>query len=186
MRVTANEIEKMKNNSLPKYERFFFDVLDTIKKRDSKEKKMLFEKAEMQAIANKMTEMFGDKTLSGIERPLDVSIIKSICDALVDSGTDLSNVKLSKTATDSSSIDFSTVAGKIEYWNLMMDVYSSVVKITTDSKTNYDASTKDCVLNLKDSLKKFAFCLKSLRKFLVNQDASTAELIPAIKEYQSI
>lgn len=185
MRVTANEIEKMKNSSLPKYERFFFDILETVKKRDSKEKKMLFEKAEMQAISNKMVELFNDKGLSGIERPVDVSIIKSVCDALIDSGTDLANIKVSKstTAGGAADIDFNTVAGKIEYWNLMMDVYNSIVKLTMDSKANYDAVTKDSVSNLKDNLKKFAFCLKSLRKFLVTQEPTTAELVPVIKDY---
>ena len=181
MRATANEIEKMKNNSLPQYERFFFDMIDSIKKRDSK--KMLFEKAEMQAIINKMTEFSNDNSVSSIERPIDLSIISSICSALVDSGASVSKVVVPKSSTDSNpTVDPTILAGKIEYWNLMMDVYSTFNNLITNTKNNYDTATVEKVSDIQKDLRKYAFCLKSLRKMLLTKDPTVEKLLPTMKD----
>lgn len=181
MRATANEIEKMKNNSLPQYERFFFDMIDNIKKRDSK--KMLFEKAEMQAIINKMTEFSNDKSVNSIERPIDLSIISSICSALIDSGASIAKVTVPKSSTDSSStVDPTVLAGKIEYWNLMMDIYGTFSGLITDTKNNYDPTTIEKVSDIQKDLRKYAFCLKSLRKMLLTKDPAVEKLLPTMKD----
>lgn len=181
MRATANEIEKMKNSSLPQYERFFFDMIDTMKKRDSK--KLLFEKAEMQAIINKMTEFSKDSSVSSIERPIDLSIIGNICSALVDSGASISKVTVPKSSTDSNPVvDPTMLAGKIEYWNLMMDIYGTFSSLITNTKNNYDSATIEKISDIQKDLRKYAFCLKSLRKMLLTKDPTVEKLLPTMKD----
>lgn len=189
MRATANEIEKMKNNSLPQYERFFFDIIDSIKKRD--EKRMLFEKAEMQAIVNKMSEFSKDSSVSSIERPIDISIINTVCNTLVDSGAAISKINIPKpsssnpevkTAGVDPMVDPMVLAGKIEYWNLMIDVYNSFNSIVSDTKNNYETSTIEALSGIQKDLRKYAFCLKSLRKMLLTKDPTVEKLLPTMKE----
>lgn len=182
MRNTVNEIEKMKNNSLPQYERYFFDIMADIKKRNTK--KLIFEKPEMQGIINKIDEFKNDKSVQNIERPIDYALIKEICTALRDSAANVSDIKVTSSGGSADilkSIDASTMAGKIEYWNMVIDIYKIFDSLTSDSKLNYDQKTKESVSGIKEELRRFAFCLMSVRKVLCNKDASLEKLIPTMK-----
>ena len=178
MRTTVNEIEKMKNSSLPTYERYFFNLLGEIKKRNSK--KFVFEKPEMQGIINKIEELKNDKSILNIERPIDYTLIKDFCTAVRDSAANISDIKVSGTTDILKSIDASVLAGKVEYWNLVIDVYTQFSALTADTKLNYDQKTKESVSGIKDELRRFAFCLMSVRK-LVCKDPAIESLIPTMK-----
>ena len=187
MRNTVNEIEKMKNDTLPQYENFFFNVIDEVKKK----KKKVFEKTEMQAIINKMEEMRNDKAIQNIERPIDISIIKDVCSILKDTGTVISDIKVGGATAGTSmtsvvdKIDTSALAGKIEHWNLMLDLYESFSNLVSSSVANYKDDAKTSMSNLKDDLKRVAFCLMSVRKIKVNSDPSISRLIPTMKNISS-
>lgn len=184
MRNTVNEIEKMKNSSLPKYERFFFDIIDAMNKRDSKKK--VLEKAEMVAIVNKMVELKNDSGVSNIERPVDISIIETLCKSLVDSGQHIIKFNVSKDGASTGmdavkTMDPSEFAGKIEYWNLIVGVYGSIIDLTGNDKANYEKGTRDMVNSIKEELRRSVFCLGSIRKILLTNDPALGELLPDLK-----
>lgn len=186
MRLTVNEIEKMKNSSLPKYERFFFDVMKTVKERNSK--KQIFEKGELLSIIAKIKEMEGDISLKNIERPLDISLIKSISDAIQDtclSTVDISVPNAISSAGSTASIDSSVVVGRIETWNLLMDTYETLGNLVHESKNNYDKTVKESFVKIIDNLNKSAFRLMSVRKIATMGDSVADQLIPKMKKISS-
>lgn len=179
MRSTVNEIEKMKNSSLPKYERFFYDMIDEIKKRDSK--KYVFSKSEMIAFTNKMEEFNKDASVENIERPIDISIIKDICKSLTDSGTDIAkfNFPSGSSGVDAAhTMDPSELAGKIEYWNLVINVYNTILNLTSQTKTNYDEAAKKVVTDLKEPLRRTAFMINSVRKVILTKNPALGSMLP--------
>ena len=187
MRLTINEIEKMKNNSLPKYERFFFDMMKSVSERDPKKKSKVFEKGEMQSAISKINEFNSDKSISKIERPLDVQIIQEICNAIKDTATSISDIKIPNiTVGDSSkNIDSSLISGRIENWNLVVELYDLIGKILYNTDRNYDDSSKAIINNISDSMKKYAFRIMSIRKVVTSSDPVADELIPKMKELGS-
>ena len=182
MRNTVNEIEKMKNSALPKYERFFFELLDTMKKRNSKS--YVFDKSEMVAFINKMEEMGKDSSLTNIERPIDISIIKDVSKSLLDSSQDVAkfNFPAGSSGVDvATTMDPSELAGKIEYWNLIINVFNSMSNLTTATKMNYDDTAKRTVTDLKEHLRRTAFMIGSVRKVLITKDPAMEKIIPEMK-----
>lgn len=186
MRLTVNEIEKMKNSSLPKYERFFFDVIDAVKGRNSK--KSILEKGEVQSIVAKINEMTGDTSIKSIERPLDVSLIASLRDAIMDSCAEAANLKVPNAITSSgvtSDIDPSVIAGRIETWNNLVEAFEVLGNLVCDSTRNYDKSTKDDYSGTISQLNKTAFRLMSVRKVATVNDNVADQLIPKMRKISS-
>lgn len=183
MRTTVNEIEKMKNSSLPVYERFFFDTLNKVKERGGKKK--ILEKAEMQAIINKMEEMSNDPGVMNIERPIDIEVIKDICNSIKDSGAKLADMNIKSGSDLLGSIDTAAFAGKIDYWNVMIDLYNSFNTLASSEKANYSSDVKSMVTGIKEDLRRFAYCIKAVRKVICNDNAAMENLIPIMKTIDS-
>lgn len=186
MRLTVNEIEKMKNNSLPKYERFFFDVIDAMKKRDAK--KSLLEKGEIQSIISKIEEMKADNSIKNIERPIDVEIINNLCNAILDTSFDAVGIKIPNVMSVDSekpAVEPSLVAGRVETWNQLMTAYSTLGELIYDNGKGYDKSTKDIITDLSTKLKKHAFKLLSIRRIVTLDDSVADNLIPKMKDIQT-
>lgn len=186
MRLTVNEIEKMKNSSLPKYERFFFDVLEAVNKRDSKKK--IFEKGEIQSVIAKVNELNADSSVAKIERPLDISVIKGLCDSIADTAHSISDIKVPNITTggsSSASADPTMVAGRMETWNLLVEMHELVGNLLFDTGKNYDKDAKETIQNIQDKMKKHAFRLMSIRKVLTMSDTIADQLIPKMRELSS-
>lgn len=168
-----NDIEKMKNDSLPKYEKFFKSVMDGKKK---------FEKGEMDAIKNKIEELMKDKSLDGIERPIDPELVVNLCKLLTASGKSVSSMRITSDEKMLDKITPETFMGYVTYLNTLFDLFETLSKVITNPSMNYKSSTVSELDKSKNDVRNCGFRLRSLRKVLLMEDPDLVEMIPEIRK----
>ena len=171
----VNEIEKMKNNDLPKYTNFFNDIV--------KGKKTL-EVPELQAIINKFKELKNDKNLVNIERPIDQDCLDKLCELCKNSGASIAKFKISTTERFLDKVSAETFTGFVAYWNVISDLMNSLQDFIYDSSKGYGDVTKNSLSNAQKELKGSGFRLKSVRKIILQEDPSVGNLIPEIRSFK--
>lgn len=169
-----NEIEKMKNDKLPEYEKFFNTVTD---------KKKKFDVSDMQAIINKISEMRSDKDLKNIERPIDPAMVEKLCSITKASGKDVANIKISSSEHMLDKISSETFMGYVTYWNVVADLITSIQGAVSDQKANYKGNTINCVKDTQSELRACGFKLRSLRKIMTIEDPGLNDIIPEVKSF---
>lgn len=176
--LTANELEKLQNVDLPKYENFFVDLLST-KAKDSDS----LTKEEITAVGNIIKELLNDKSIDNIERPINKSHIEKVCKLVQSAGTSLSSkMKVAKGEKITDSISIENLSGKILSWNNIVDMMSSLKTLVDSSKYKYDNDCKTVIENTYTDLRSAGFRIKSAKKMLILEDSSLSSLIPEIKE----
>jgi hypothetical protein len=180
LQQVANDIEKMKNNKLPEYEKFFIDIL---KKSGSDAKKDRFKLADLQAMINKFDELSRDKEIESIERPIAAEILESVCNVTKSTAIKIGGMKLdpSKVKSISSVISTEEVTGMIVEWNSIADLMSSVIRLVDKPEMNYREDISLHVNNTIEGIKSVPFKLRSLRLMLLQETASMSGLIPQVK-----
>lgn len=174
LQAVANDIEKLKNNKLPEYEKFFVDILKDEKSKD-KEKKV-FSSPDMQVIINKISEMTRDPEISMIERPLAPDLITNLCNILVNTSSVL--LKDIKSTADLSAED---LANLVVTWNTIVDFQLGLYKLVSKEGLGY---SEDVIVGLQDTsnnIKKFGYKLRALRKVALRNDSTFTGLIPETK-----
>lgn len=172
-----NDIEKMKNDKLPQYEKFFNEVTN-----DSKKKK--FEVSDMRAIINKIAEMKTDKDLKNIERPIDPAMIETLCRITKTSGKDIANIKISSSERLLDKISPETFMGYVTYWNVVADLLTSIQNVVADPVVNYKGNSITCVKETQEDLRNCGFKLRSLRKILLMEDPALGNIIPEVTSFK--
>lgn len=171
----VNDIEKMKNDRLPQYERFFQEVTG---------EKSSFEVADMQAIINKISELKADKELENIERPIDPELVEKLCTIAKNSGGSLTKIKIVSGEKLTNLVSAEAFMGHVSYWNTIADLMTSIETLVGDAKTNYKSNTMAVVRDAQDNLRNIGFKLRSVRKILINEDPALGSLVPNIKSFK--
>lgn len=171
----VNDIEKMKNDKLPKYTTFFNSVVDGKKK---------FEVPDMQAIINKLDELKNDKDLGNIERPIDPACIEKLCKLSKDSGSSITKIKVSTTDKFLDKVSSETFIGYVTYWNTLSDLMTSLQDLVTDSTKGYKDNTASVLKTTQEDLRTSGFKLRSIRKIILQEDPSIGSLIPEIRSFK--
>ena len=173
----VNDIEKMKNDKLPKYTKFFNDIVDG---------KTQFQIPEMQAIINKLSELKGDKEINSIERPIDPECIEKMFKICKASGSSISKIKMAPTDKFLDKISSDTFIGYVTYWNVLADLMTSMQELVMDSTKGY-GNKDNSVSTLKstqEDLKVAGFRLKSFRKIILQEDPALASIVPEIRGFK--
>lgn len=171
----VNDIEKMKNDKLPKYTKFFNKIVDSKKK---------FEVPEMQAVINKLSELKADKDLENIERPIDPACIEKLCKLSKDSGSSITKIKVSTTDKFLDKVPTETFIGYVSYWNTLSDLMTSLQSLISDSTKGYKDDTMSLLKNTQEDLRTSGFKLRSIRKIILQEDPSMGSLIPDIRSFK--
>lgn len=171
----VNDIEKMKNDKLLKYTKFFNEIVDGKKK---------FEVPEMQAVINKLSELKADKDLENIERPIDPACIEKLCKLSKDSGSSITKIKVSTTDKFLDKVPTETFIGYVSYWNTLSDLMTSLQSLISDSTKGYKDDTMSLLKNTQEDLRTSGFKLRSIRKIILQEDPSMGSLIPDIRSFK--
>lgn len=174
MSAVSNEIEKMNNNKLPQYEKFFTSIISGKKE---------FEISDMNSIINKLKELDNDREIDTIERPVDPTVVEKICDIITKSSNNLSSFHISRETPVLKQIPVEKFNGYASYWSYVADAMTSMNKLIEEPKKNYGKETSDTMKNTINNLRKVAFKLKSVRKMLIMEDPSLGNMIPDIKSF---
>lgn len=181
MQLAVNEIEKMKNDSLPKYEKFFNNIIKKESEGKKKENKSVFTKEEVIAINNKLTELKNDKELQKIERPINVDVLRSMFEILKNTGHGVFPEKISSAGNISATIPPEKVATYVVQWNSIVDLVDNIDSILKESRFGYDDSiVQDFGLTTK-ALRGIGWKLRSLRRLIAGELKGADNLIPALK-----
>lgn len=171
----VNDIEKMKNDKLPKYTKFFNEIIDGKKK---------LEVPEMQAIINKLSELKSDKDLEQIERPIDPACIEKLFKLSKDSGSSITKIKVSTTDKFLDKVPVETFIGYVSYWNTISDLMTSIQSLITDSSKGYKDDILALLKNTQEDLRTSGFKLRSIRKIILQEDPSMGSMVPDIRSFK--
>lgn len=169
-----NDIEKMKNDKLPKYEKFFKDITDG---------KKVFETSDIKAIINKIAELKSDNDLKNIEKPIEPGMIETLCDITKASGKGVANIKISSSDKLLDKISSETLIGYITYWNDVTDLITAIHNLVSDPNMNYKGKSLNYIKETEEDLRNCGFKLRSLRRIITLEDPALGNLIPEAKSY---
>jgi len=179
MQTAINEIEKLKNSDLPKYEKFFVDIT---KGTDKKSKKKSFSPEEVNALINKLTEMYNDPALKTIERPVDISVINEIFGIIKTTSTELFPQRFTAGEDLSSKIAPEGMAGIITRWNAITDFVEAIGKIIKTPRFGYKEDATSSLSGLTDALRTSGFKLNSFVKIYTFKNQEIASLLPPLNK----
>lgn len=171
----VNDIEKMKNDRLPKYEKFFSDLANS---------KDIYGIPEMNAIVNKIEELKADKELSQIERPIDPDTLEAICKTMVKSSKSIIKIKVSTTDKIMNKMTPEQFMGNVHHWNTIAELVTTIQSLVGDNSRGYKDKTSQMMNDTRDELKNVAFKLRSLRKIMLNEDPALTSVIPEVKSFK--
>lgn len=166
------DIEKMKNQKLPEYEKYFNEALD-------KKDKGQVESGELKIINEKIKEMMNDPDVNTLECPINSAIISKLCKVL-DNNSNI-GVTISAVSSDIfSCISSDKFIGIVTKWNVLLDLYSSIHEIVNNPTLKYRDITKTELEKLRKKLKKVWFQINTIYKLMVAQNSTVDKLIPTI------
>ena len=182
MQLAINEIEKMKNSTLPEYEKFFTGIIKSeITGSDgNKELKKQFTHEEVNALINKFAELKRDKQIQNIERPIDPDIVLNICNIVRDTGKGLFPTKISSTE-DVTKIPIENLASYVVNWNSIVDLVILVDSILREPKFGYSDKIVNDLNVINKTLRSVGFKLRSIKKMVSGEHPGADKLIPEIK-----
>lgn len=186
MQTAINEIEKMKNDSLPKYEKFFNSIIKKETEGKKKENKSVFTKEEIIAINNKLSELKNDKELEKIERPINVDVMKIIFDILKNTGFNIFPEKVSSSGDISATIPPEKVASYVMQWNSIVHLVDSLESIIKEPRFGYNESTSQDFELAQKALRGIGWKLRSLRRLVSNELKGADSLIPELESIGAV
>ena len=177
----VNDIEKMKNSKVKEYEKFFTEVLNPDKTGEAK--KIRYTDPQLGAISNKLKELLNDKNLENVSRPIDGSVVATLCDNL-DETTSRVSTKVSTSGNFLDSISADKFIADVITWNMIVDITTSIVTLVDSSKMDYFEDTKNKVRNFLMDIRPVGFKIKSVKKLVSQQDPTLGSTIPEIKSIE--
>jgi hypothetical protein len=186
MQLAVNEIEKMKNDSLPKYENFFKEIIKTeiedAEGKKTKELKKQFSHEEINAINNKFEELKRDKGLKNIERPIDPDMMIMVRNLIKHTCRYSFPERIATSENITSIIPTEKMASYAVNWNSIVDLVVNIESIISDSKYGYGENVSENYTVVTKSLRVIGFKLRSIRRIMVGEIGTGADkLIPELK-----
>lgn len=166
---TANELEKLNNDRLPEYTKFFMDMVKS---------KTELTNEEINAITNKVEELNKDPELENIDRPIDSTLISTILDLCKKSVTKNCKVKVSVSDKLTEKIPVGDLAAMIVHFNYTVDFINKISEVTTDSKRHYNSDVADIIEDATTYIRNIGFRLRSVRKIIGAESEGIASTIP--------
>lgn len=185
LQQVANDIEKMKNNKLPEYEKFFIDITTDFDKSGNKKRKDKFQLSDIQAMINKFDELGRDKEIENIERPIPSELLDAVCDITKNTSMGICNIKLSATDKVSKCITSENLISMIVEWNSVSKLMSSIVKLVDSGNMNYRDEIKISVKNSIDKMKNVGYKLRQIRMMSTQDEDITMDLVPKVESISS-
>lgn len=174
----TNEIEKMKNDKLPHFEKFFNGIIiDPATKKE----RAKFEIPELQAISNKLDEFNNEKSLKEIDKPISAEILSKIFSIIDSSSSETKSFRVNSGTDIVSSINIDKFSGYVRTWNNISEVVTKLSKLISDPKRGYKSSTIDELKNLTSTLKSAYFKLNGIKTMINKSDPTVGKLIPELK-----
>ena len=123
-----------------------------------------------------------DKSLDGIERPIDPELVVNLCKLLTASGKSVSSMRITSDEKMLDKITPETFMGYVTYLNTLFDLFETLSKVITNPSMNYKSSTVSELDKSKNDVRNCGFRLRSLRKVLLMEDPDLVEMIPEIRK----
>lgn len=175
MGKVVNEIEKMNNSTLPIYEAFF--------KKMTLDKKS-YQVEDMNLIINKIKELNKDKTLTGIKRPIDSSIMKKMCDIMKSSASNYKNLKVDRNKKPLDQFPIDKFNGMVSYWSYLADLTTEVYNFINKEDYEYEEITVNTVKDTREDLRRSSLKLLAVRRILVIDKPELSKILPEINNLQ--
>lgn len=170
----GNDIEKMTNDRLPEYTKFFTDIANeelTV--------------ANCTLLTNKINEMLADKDISKIDRPIDPVYVDAISSKISETLKKAGKADKISSLTDIANnlaMSPETFVGRVNDWNAISRLMSVLYSTVNDSKKKYSQQTKETMANTKQTCREYFSRLKTFRKGF-SKDPAIANMIPAIEMF---
>ena len=171
----SNELEKLDNSKLPEYTKFFIDITNN---------KTKFDGPEINALTNKINELNRDKDLENIDRPIDDTMIETLCNMISQTSSEFLKVKISTGTSISDVLSVTELTNSISLYNQIIGLMTSLGTIIKDEKRHYSSVSDKCFAVTEENIRKVGFRIKSLSKIMKAENAAVASMIPEISQIQ--
>lgn len=172
MVMTSNELEKLDNDKLPEYTKFFVDITSKATELDG---------PQINSLINKINELNRDKDLENIDRPIDEDMVSTICSLADKTANKFCKVRVSTEDTVTDVLAITNLTNTINTYNQIVDLITALGSVTGDSKRNYKESTAKVLKDEVESIRQIGFRIRSFSKLMKTEDSSLAAVIPPIK-----
>lgn len=169
----ANELDKLDNNRLPEYVKFFVDITKGNEALDI---------ATLVALTNKLNEMTRDKEVSELDRPLDEDIIKNLCSSMEKTVAESGKMKIDiKSKKLTAPEDVTKFTASVNLYNHVSDMLDAVRVMVEDANRNYYESTTKIVATSKSKIDNVGYKLRAVLKLMESDSPGISSVVPRIK-----
>ena len=172
----SNELEKLDNDKLPEYTKFFIDIT---------KKGTQLGGPEINALINKIVELNKDKDLENIDRPIDETMVEKICQISEKTASEFSKKKISTDSTITDVLSVTELANTITLYNQIVKLMGSLGSVVKDTKRNYAETALKGYADTVDNIKQIGFRIRSFAKIMKAEDASSGSMLPEIAQIQN-
>ena len=171
---TANELEKLDNDKLPVYTKFFVDLMAT--------KKAIFDIEEFNALTNKIQELQRDPDLKNIDKPIDSDIISDMCSKAKAAANKCCDIKVSTTERLSTRYTETDIVNMVVKFNTIIKFINTVYSLVSDADRHYESAAMDDVTKVMEAAKNVSFKIQSIKKILCSENPGFGAAIPTIEK----
>lgn len=168
---TSNELEKLDNDRLPEYTKFFIDITKSGDELGG---------PEINALINKLKELNNDKEIENIDRPIDEALVDKICQSAEKTISKFVKLKVSTEDSVTDVLSPTDLASTIVTYNQVVDLISALTTITSDSKRNYADTTTKITSEAVDTIRKIGFRVRAFAKIMKAENPGLTSIIPQI------
>lgn len=177
MKLVITEIDKMSNDKLPEYNKYFVDLVDQSK--DKKGNPKLSHEA-ITAAYNKMKEMLNDKDVAGIERPLEPQSIQPLVQGVQSYMAEISKMGVDSGQNIEDYVTVEQLASVISQWNSCAVLLSQLKILIKDSKYGYTDAVKTKFTEAIDKIRKYSYTISIINRFIKKNKPESQSLIPEL------
>lgn len=182
MALVSSEIDKMSNDKLPTYNKYFTDILSKSKVKNG----VKFDYESLVSLNSKIDEIKKDPDLTGIERPIDPKFVKDISQGVLDYIEDICASVRSKGSMTGDLTEFlkklpvEHLAKSVTHMNTCVDLLLQFKNITADTDMGYSDDSRQKLLDVVSRAKKRVYTFDLvIDSFRVNLPTE-GKLIPQV------
>jgi hypothetical protein len=168
---TSNELEKLDNDRLPEYTKFFIDITKAGGELDG---------PSINALINKLKELNNDKEIENIDRPIDEALVEKMCQAAEKTASKFGKMKVSTDDSITDVLSVTDLTNTIVTYNQIVDLVSAITTVTGDSKRNYAESTTKITSDTVNNIRQIGFRIRSFAKIMKAENPGLTSVIPQI------
>lgn len=171
--ATANELEKLDNDKLPEYTKFFIDLTKG---------KATMETAELNALCNKVKELQNDKDMKSIDKPIDPSMVSTMCEIAKQTANKSCSIKVNTTDTLSAKYSIPAITEMIVKYNQIVKFVNTLYTVTSDADRHYDSSTASTMDSAFEFIKNVGFRIRGVKKIMSAENPGMTAAIPELEK----